>query len=207
MREGLRPTSCVLRPNTPGTLLGRRTQRAGRRIQLAVIALALIAIPSVWLLLPLPSSLLRSEATGLTIQDRNGLLLRSTRASDGTQARWVRYEDVDPDLINAFVAVEDQRFWEHSGVDVVGVARAARDNLLARDIVSGASTITMQLARLLRPVERTWYGKLHQTIWALRIERHLDKQQILEQYLNRVHLGQATVGVGAASALYFGASA
>jgi penicillin-binding protein 1C len=166
-----------------------------------------VAIPTVWLLLPLPTSLFSPDANGLTIQDRNGLPLRSTRASDGTQARWVRYENVDPDLINAFVAVEDQRFWEHSGVDAVGVARAARDNLLARDIVSGASTITMQLARLLRPVERTWYGKLHQTMWALRLERHLDKQQILEQYLNRVHLGQATVGVGAASALYFGASA
>ena len=65
----------------------------------------------------------------------------------------------------------------------------------------------MQLARLLHPAERTWRGKVAQALWALRLEAHLSKQQIMEQYLNRVHLGEGTVGVGAASALYFGASA
>ncbi|MEP6733525.1 MAG: penicillin-binding protein 1C, partial [bacterium] len=113
----------------------------------------------------------------------------------------------DPDLINAFVAVEDRRFWDHSGIDVRAAARAVRDNLVAGHVVSGASTITMQLARLMQPSRRSVGGKLTQTLWALRIERHLNKQQILEQYLNRVQLGQATVGVGAASALYFDASA
>src|SRR6185436_5854776 len=76
-----------------------------------------------------------------------------------------------------------------------------------RKTVSGASTITMQLARLLHPAERSWSGKLTQTLWALRLEAHLSKQQIMEQYLNRMQLGEGTVGVGAASALYFGASA
>lgn len=117
------------------------------------------------------------------------------------------YERIDPDIINAFIAVEDRRFWEHRGVDVRGAARAARDNLHAGRVLSGASTITMQLARLIAPVERSWGGKLAQTLWALRLETHLSKQQILEQYLNRVHLGQATVGVGAASTLYFDAAA
>ena len=157
---------------------------------------------------PLPSSLLdRASVQGVSIVDRNGALLRSTRAGDGSQARWIPYEQIDPDLINAFVAVEDRRFWEHHGIDLRAIARATRDNLLARGVVSGASTITMQLARLLRPAERSWTGKLAQTLWALRLERHLTKQQILEQYLNRVSLGQATAGVGAATALYFDASA
>src|SRR5688572_27752106 len=194
----LRTASCERRARSTPRLLARSSQFTAVAVALTVG----------WILVPLPSNLLARDAGGgVLIEDRNGLPLRSTRATDGSQARWVPYERIDPDLINAFVAVEDQRFWEHSGIDVLGVARAARDNLLAREIVSGASTITMQLARLLRPAERTWGGKLVQALWALRLERHLDKQQILEQYLNRVHLGQATVGVGAASALYFGAAA
>src|SRR5207247_10765935 len=73
---------------------------------------------------------------------------------------------------------------------------------------SGASTITMQLARLLCPSGgRTWHGKVIQTFWALRLERHLSKQESLEQYRNRVPLGQGTVGVQAAAALYFNATA
>lgn len=203
MKDDKVPSSKFLVPGS-GRSTGTRSWELGTRLAL-VLPVAALAV-AVWLLLPPAASLFAPDSPALTIQDRNGLPLRSTRAADGSQARWVRYEDVDPDLINAFVAVEDQRFWEHSGVDVIGVARALRDNLREREIVSGASTITMQLARLLRPVDRSWYGKLHQTLWALRLERHLSKQQILEQYLNRVHLGQATVGVGAASALYFGAA-
>jgi penicillin-binding protein 1C len=114
---------------------------------------------------------------------------------------------MDPDLILAFIAAEDRRFFDHHGVDLRAAARAARDNLAARRIVAGGSTITMQLARMLRPIPRTWLGKARQVLWALRIEAHLDKSAILEAYLNRVPLGQAAVGVEAASQLYFGASA
>jgi penicillin-binding protein 1C len=90
---------------------------------------------------------------------------------------------------------------------MLAVGRAMKASLRAGKTVSGASTITMQLARLLRPAERSWIGKVAQTLWAVRLEAHFGKQQIMEQYLNRVQLGQGTVGVGAASALYFGASA
>jgi penicillin-binding protein 1C len=162
----------------------------------------------VWIHLPLPEAMrARPTTAGITIEDRHGTLLRATRSADGSQERWVSYDQIDPDVINAFVAVEDARFWEHSGVDVRAIARATRDNARARRVVSGASTITMQLARLMQPARRNWGGKVAQALWALRIERQLSKQQILEQYLNRVQLGQATVGVGAASALYFDAPA
>jgi penicillin-binding protein 1C len=163
---------------------------------------------SVWIGWPVSSHTLNgAQAQGVSVEDRNGVPLRTTRAADGSQTRWVPYEQIDPDIINAFVAVEDRRFWDHHGIDVRAIARATRDNLLAHGVVSGASTITMQLARLISPAERTWGGKLGQTLWALRLEAHLGKQQILEQYLNRVNLGQATTGVGAASALYFDAPA
>ncbi|WP_158509010.1 penicillin-binding protein 1C [Gemmatirosa kalamazoonensis] len=134
-------------------------------------------------------------------------MLRATRAADGTDASWVPYDRIDPDVITAFVAVEDRRFWEHHGIDARAVLRAAWRNVRARRVSSGASTITMQLARLLRPRGRSAAGKVAQALWALRLEAHVGKQRILEEYLNRVQLGQGTAGVGAASAAYFGASA
>ncbi|HKS07273.1 MAG TPA: penicillin-binding protein 1C [Gemmatimonadaceae bacterium] len=174
----------------------------------AVVFGALAIAVAIWIARPLPAALLaREHALGVTIEDRHGTLLRSTRAPDGSDARWIPYDRVDPDLINAFVAVEDKRFWDHSGVDLFAVARAARVNLRARRTVSGASTITMQLARLVHPSSRTLRGKLSQALWALRLDAHLSKSQIMEQYLNRVHLGEGTVGIGAASALYFGTTA
>jgi penicillin-binding protein 1C len=114
---------------------------------------------------------------------------------------------MDPDLIAAFLAVEDRRFHQHAGVDWRAVARALTANVAAGKIVSGASTVTMQLARVLRPLPRTWTGKVRQSLWALRLERQLGKATILEQYLNRVPLGQSAVGVEAAARLYFDASA
>ncbi len=163
----------------------------------------------IWIALPLPRTLTSSpRVASVTLEDRNGLVLRSTRAGDGSLQRWLRLGEIDPDLLEAFVAGEDHRFYEHHGVDPRAVGRAIKDNLRARRVRSGASTITMQLARLLRPSGgRTWHGKVIQTFWALRLESHLSKQEILEQYLNRVPLGQGTVGVEAAAALYFNATA
>lgn len=173
----------------------------------ALLGVAIIA-SAAWIAWPISAAqLARAGGEGVTIEDRNGILLRSTRASDGSNARWVSYQRIDPDVINAFVAMEDRRFWDHHGIDGRAVTRALRDNVRARRVVSGASTITMQLARLLRPGERTWTNKVGQALFALRLEAHLTKQQILEQYLNRVELGQGTVGVAAASALYFNTSA
>ena len=182
-----------------------------RRATLMVAALAgaSIAACAAWIALPVSATMLarRAASRGTTIVDRNGLMLRSTRAADGSRAEWVPYDRIDPDLINAFVATEDSRFWDHSGIDLRALLRAMKDDLRARRVVSGASTISMQLARLLQPAPRSWGGKVAQVLWALRLERHLTKQQIIEQYLNRIELGQATVGVGAAADFYYGASA
>src|SRR5437868_3687772 len=137
-------------------------------ITAAIVAAAGATALAVWATLPLPASPpLYKESLGVVIQDRNGLTLRATRGDDGSRSSWVPYDAIDPDLINAFVAVEDRRFWDHHGVDVRAVARAAFQNLRARHVVSGASTITMQLARLLRPGERSWTSKLSQAVWAL----------------------------------------
>ena len=173
---------------------------------------ALAAAAALWVARPLPAALTAPPtAPSLVIEDRHGLVLRTTRAADGSRARWLALGEMDPQLIQAFVAVEDRRFFDHRGVDVRAVLRALGQDVTGGKVVSGASTITMQLARLLRPPSqaggRGVGAKLAQALWALRLERHLSKQQILEQYLNRVPLGQGAVGVAAAAALYFDASA
>lgn len=172
-------------------------------------ALALVAVAcGAFVAWPVPAGV-RSPGPvpGLVIQDRHGLVLRSTRAPDGSRGGWMPLADIDPKVIQAFIAAEDRRFLQHRGVDLRSVVRAMRDNIAAGRIVSGASTITMQVARLLRPLPRTWPGKIGQALWALRLETHLPKERILEIYLNRVPLGQAAVGVQAAASLYFGAHA
>jgi penicillin-binding protein 1C len=173
----------------------------------SALALLILAI-AVWISRPLPAELAApAPVASLRIEDRHGLLLRSTRAEDGSRGGWIPLEEIDPRMIQAFLAIEDHRFHSHRGVDPRAVLRAVRDNLLAGRPRAGASTLTMQTVRLLLPIERTWSGKIRQTLWALRLEAHLDKNAILEQYLNRVPLGQAAVGVSAGAALYFGASA
>ena len=174
------------------------------------LATALALTLGAWAVWPLPAGLVAPlPAPSFTLADRHGLGLRTTHAPDGSLARWLPLSEMDPKILQAFLALEDRRFYEHGAMDWRAAVRAARDNLRAGHVVSGASTITMQLARLLRPAasRRTWGAKLLQVLWALRLERHLTKQAILEQYLNRVPLGQGAIGVAAGARLYFDASA
>ena len=157
---------------------------------------------------PLPRALTAPIAQpALTLTDRAGVVLRTTRAADGSRARWLPIADIDAKLIAAFVAMEDRRFFSHGAIDWRAVARATWHNARAGRVVSGASTIAMQTARLLYPTPRTLRGKIVQTLWALRLGAHLSRQEMLEQYLNRVELGQGAVGVESGAALYFGTSA
>jgi penicillin-binding protein 1C len=160
-----------------------------------------------WIALPLPAEVASPPPVPrLLMEDRAGLPLRATRAADGSRGGWTPLADLDPRLVQAFVAAEDHRYFAHHGVDVRSVGRALRDNV-AGGRRAGASTLSMQTARLLVPTGRTMPGKLRQALWALRLEAHLPKRAILEQYVNRVPLGRASVGVSAAAELYFGASA
>src|SRR5271157_4745017 len=120
----------------------------------------------------------------------------------------VRLIDLPPYLPKAFVAIEDRRFYQHFGIDPVGVTRALlRDVTGARDI-EGGSTLTQQLAKnLFLTRERTLSRKIQEAILALWLERRYSKAQILELYLNRVYFGSGAYGVEAASERYFGKSA
>ena len=172
------------------------------------IALAFSFALTAWIAWPLPDDIAQPHpVTSVTLLDRHGLPLRTTRSEEGTRGGWLSIDQMDADVIRAFVAAEDRRFYKHHGVDIQALGRAARDNIMNRRVVSGASTISMQTARLLRDTKRTIPGKVAQALWAIRLEAHLDKNEILERYLNRVPLGQGTVGVPAAASLYFDVSA
>jgi penicillin-binding protein 1C len=174
-------------------------------VPLAITGVGVMAA-LIWIAAPLPAALAApGPVPTLILLDRHGLPLRATRAAEGSRGGWTNLRDLDPKLLQSFLAVEDRRFYDHEGVDVRALGRALLQDLRAGAAVSGGSTITMQLARLLRGTPRTFMGKLQQTAWALRLDAHLEKQSILEQYLNRVPLGQGTAGVTAAAALYFGA--
>jgi penicillin-binding protein 1A len=113
--------------------------------------------------------------------------------------------DVPEPLKNAIIAAEDERFYEHAGIDYVGVLRAAYANLVAGGRRQGASTITMQVARnFFLSSEKTLTRKLYEALLAFKIEHSLNKDQILELYVNQIYLGQRAYGFGAASQIYFG---
>lgn len=127
-------------------------RRAARLLAAIALALVLPAVATaLWVSRPLPAGMLDGGWSGLTLEDRYGRELRTTRATDGSRAGWRALADMDPDVVAAFLAVEDRRFLRHHGVDIRAAARAAWSNLRAGRIVSGGSTITMQVARMLRP--------------------------------------------------------
>jgi penicillin-binding protein 1A len=117
----------------------------------------------------------------------------------------VAIADVPGELKNAIIAAEDERFYEHAGIDYIGVLRAAYANLVAGGRRQGASTITMQVARnFFLSSEKTLTRKLYEALLAFKIEHSLTKEQILELYVNQIYLGQRAYGFGAASQIYFG---
>jgi penicillin-binding protein 1A len=137
----------------------------------------------------------------LTVYTRDGKLI----AQIGEQRRIpVKREQVPQVVVDAFLASEDDRFFQHPGVDWQGLVRALATNVSARGVREGGGTITMQLARnTVLTSERTLRRKLKEVFLALRIEREFTKEEILTQYLNRIFLGQRAYGIGAAAEVYF----
>jgi penicillin-binding protein 1C len=140
----------------------------------------------------------------LVVRDRRGALLRRVRAADGALARRVDPASLGPHVVRAIVAAEDARFYRHRGVDPLAVARAAAQALAAGRVVSGASTLTQQLARTVERRPPGLLGKAREMALALRIERSLSKRDIVGHYLGLVPFGPRLRGVEAASEAYFG---
>lgn len=138
----------------------------------------------------------------VTLTGMDGTVL-ATRGEGG--AARVRLQDLPDYLPRAFVAIEDQRFYSHFGVDPIGLLRAAYQNMMAGQVVQGGSTITQQLAKnLFLTPERSLERKIQEAILALWLEAKFSKEEILEIYLNRIYFGSGAYGVQAAAQRYFG---
>ncbi len=142
-----------------------------------------------------------------TYYDRAGLPLRTVLSAHHTYYQPVGLDQISPWLISAVVAAEDKRFYTHSGVDVAAVLRALWQNTQGGEVVSGASTLTQQLARAISPRPKTLWGKAKETFAALSLEQKYTKEEILEQYFNLLEFGNLTQGAQAASQFYFGVDA
>ncbi len=152
-----------------------------------------------------PPPLDEAEAVSPEVLDADGQLLRAFATAEGRWRLKTDVSDVDPQFVRMLVAYEDQRFYEHAGIDVWALGRAALQFVSNGRIVSGASTLSMQVARLIEPREsRSFSAKLLQIVRAVQIERRLSKEQILDLYLTHAPYGGNLEGVRAASLAYFG---
>lgn len=151
-----------------------------------------------------PPPIERSGALSVVAEDRNGRALRAFPVENGRWRLAADLDRIDPAFIEALLTIEDQRFYEHPGVDPLAVIRASAQAVSRGRIVSGASTITMQTARLLEPRPRTLGSKIIESIRALQLEARLSKDEILELYLTLAPYGGNLQGVRAASWAWFG---
>ena len=190
----------------PATGSGRWRRIGKAAAVTAAVGLVLVAAFAAWVVSLGPLPLEQARGVSTTIVDRNGKLLRAYAMADG---RWRlpvdARRDVDPTYLKLLLAFEDKRFHSHAGVDPLALARAGLQLVASGRIVSGGSTITMQLARLMEPRrERSLYAKLRQMVRAVELERQLGKQEILDLYLALAPFGGNLEGIRAASIAYFG---
>ncbi|QXX76412.1 penicillin-binding protein 1C [Methylovirgula sp. HY1] len=152
-----------------------------------------------------PLNLGEAQRASPVVLDRNAKLLRAFTMEDGRWRLAAAIDDVDPRLVTLLLAYEDHRFYAHRGVDVEALSRAALQWAWHRHVVSGGSTLTMQVARLLEPrSEKSVRAKLRQMVRAIELERHHSKTEILDLYFALAPYGGNIEGIRAASLAYFG---
>lgn len=123
---------------------------------------------------------------------------------NGKKQSYVKLEDISPYLINAFISIEDKRFFEHHGIDIIRIGGALFKNIKSKGIAEGASTITQQYVKnLYLTNEKTWKRKLSEMLIAMNLEKNYTKEQILEGYLNSIYFDHGIYGVEDASIFYF----
>jgi 1A family penicillin-binding protein len=174
------------------------------RLRAGVVVIALLATASCSIT-PIEDPGIGAGGLTTTVFAADGSVLTEWHAEEDRVL--VAYDDLPKHLVDAVVAIEDRRFWVHTGVDVRALARAAKEDIAAGAVVEGGSTITQQYARaVLLSDDVTLERKTAEIGLALRLEETLTKQQILERYLNTIFFGEGAYGVGAAAKRYFGTS-
>jgi penicillin-binding protein 1C len=182
---------------------GGRALRIARWLLVAITGInaGLLVLLAAAAVAPLPE---RRAAWSVAVEYRDGTPAYVFLAPDDKWRLPVAVDDVDPRFVSALVALEDKRFWRHDGVDPIAIVRAAISDVVHARRVSGGSTLTMQLARLLEPRRRTIPSKLADMFRAVQLDLRLSKREILEEYLSRTPYGGNVEGVESAAWTYFG---
>lgn len=173
-----------------------------RKFWAAILAALFLVLGILSALFPPPVKALRHVSP--VVQDAEGRWLAGFTVEGGTWRIPADIDRIDPRFTSRLIAIEDSRFYDHSGVDIPAIMRAARSWARAGEPVSGASTLTMQLIRQLEPRPRTMRSKVIESLRAMQLELYLSKDEILAAYLTHVPYGGNVEGVEAASRLYFG---
>ncbi|MBM0740664.1 penicillin-binding protein 1C [Phormidium sp. CLA17] len=168
------------------------------------LGIVVLTVRSLPYLAPIRASDLVQTQQAAEFVDRNGLPLGTVLTRDQDHTVSVSLAQVSPQFLQAIVAAEDQRFYQHGALDERAIVRSLLEALQAKQIVSGASTITMQLARMLDGSPRTAQAKLQEIWTSWRLSAGMSKAEILQAYLNRLPMGSNIYGVEAASRIYFG---
>src|SRR6201999_2841152 len=176
----------------------------GRRLVTAVFVLLGLASAIAAADVANPPDMTRANTLSPEVVDKNGTLLRAYLTKDGYWRIRTRVADVSPRYLALLKAYEDRRFDDHFGVDALAMARATVQLLAARHIISGGSTLTMQVARLLEPRPLGIGTKLFQMMRAVQLEERYSKDEILSLYLTLAPFGGNLEGARAASLSYFG---
>ncbi|WP_325176698.1 transglycosylase domain-containing protein [Paenibacillus alkalitolerans] len=208
MEEPLHKPNTTVRPSDDSLRIIRLARRVKRLIILAitVVVFAVVGLAGFLLYLrsqPLPPI---SFSQSSQVLDVNGELIDSFHG--GRNRHIVTLKDISPHMIQATLAIEDRRFYQHFGFDPIGLARAVWINLQNMELDQGASTLTQQLARnLFLSHERTFTRKIKELLYAVQLEMEYTKDEIFAMYLNQIYFGHGAYGVQAASQMYFGKNA
>lgn len=188
----------------PGPAAVRPHPARGRRLVHILVAVVVLVAPALVLALsPLPACI-RVGRGELALTDTRRALLRELPGDDGQRAAWVSLREVPRAAIDALVHGEDHRLYQHPGVDPLGIVRAIALGLRARRVVSGSSTLAMQLARMSYGISRSWLGKAEQAARGVVLQTRLGPDGVLEAYLNLAPFGRDVRGIAEASRVYFG---
>ncbi|HEY9830807.1 MAG TPA: penicillin-binding protein 1C [Stenomitos sp.] len=183
-----------------------RSHRRFWKVTLVVVLLGLV-VRSLPYLAPIRAHDLVQDQQALEFSDRNGLPLGTLLTRDQDHTAVLPLEQVSHPFIQAILAAEDGRFYQHGALEIKAIVRSLVSSIQAGRITSGASTITMQLARMLEPAPRRLSAKLGEIWLSWRLAAGMSKPQILNAYINRLPMGGNIYGVEAASRIYFGMSA
>lgn len=161
----------------------------------------------IFLIIFIAAAVLLAGGWGKYKQAVGQLSLQAAAANIKNQENFTSYSDISPTFVNAMVAVEDRRFYQHKGVDIVGISRAVKKNIETRSLSEGGSCITQQLAKNIYFLnDNSITRKIAEIFVAVEIEKEFSKEEILELYFNIIYYGSGYYNIGEASQGYFGKS-